>query len=112
MVLVNSILIAVDNMFTDQECLKIWDELCNESKSKDLKFLLPVFAITVLHKWGWPNGIHNSTDKPPPRCEPFLAYHQDTGWISDYWGDEYIPTTEEIPLFWLPTSLLPIPYKS
>ena len=98
-------------MFTDDECLKVWDELTRGSKSPDHKKLIPVFAIAVLHKWGWPNGIHKSEDELPPRCEPFLAYHTDTGWISDYWGDEYIPQKEDMPLFWLPTSILPIPHK-
>lgn len=92
--------------------LDLWNQLVTSNPTLPAKDHVPVFAIAVLQLWGWPCRPNDSDVKMPPRSETFLGYYPDTGWMTDFWSEDFKPMPEQIPQFWLPMSVLPIPYCS
>lgn len=98
-------------MFTDENALKQWRTLLKAHPDKTIESLIPLYAISVLHEYGWPCKVKASSKELPPRNETFLGYFDDTGWGTEYWNEDYKPLPEEIPQYWLPVSVLPVPHS-
>jgi len=98
-------------MFTDEKAIQLWRQLTSTPESRDLNSLVPLFAISVLQQWGWPVKPYETKTNPPPREQTFLGYFHDIGWTTDWWGQNFNPTEDELPEYWLPMKVLPIPYK-
>lgn len=90
--------------------LNLWAQLTQSNPCASVDEHIPVYAIAVLHQWGWPCRPVDSSVTKPPRSETFLGYFEDTGWMTDFWAEDYKPLPEQVPSFWLPMSVLPIPY--
>lgn len=99
-------------MFTDEKALASWKKLLKKYPEKTIEELIPLYAISIIHDYGWPCKPKSTAKEQPPRRESFIGYYEDTGWSTDYWQDTFVPLPEEIPSFWLPISVLPVPYSS
>lgn len=98
-------------IFSDKKALTQWHQLLKEYPAKTIEELIPIYAISIIHDYGWPCKLKQTSKEMPPRGQTFLAYYDDTGWSTDYWQDTFVPLPEEIPTYWLPISVLPVPYQ-
>lgn len=46
-------------MFTERKCLDLWNKLIEDSDELVMEKLLPLYAISVLSKWGSPGKGSN-----------------------------------------------------
>lgn len=99
-------------MIEEEDFIKLWQSVKNDLPVDIESETIPVFAIEVLRKWGWPYKPIPLQEQYPPLNQSFLGFYPETGWLLDYWKEGYIPYPEDMPTHWLSLNVLPTPVNA
>ena len=96
-------------MLTEVDTLSVWVQMKKRLPGAQEEKLIPLYALEILHRWGWPYAPVPLESAMPPINQTFLGYYPETGWLLDYWKDGYVPYQEDMPTHWLSMNVLPVP---
>jgi len=96
-------------MLTEQHLINQWLQLKSQFSESSTEELVPLFAIEILRKYGWPYKPSKIQDSLPPLNQTFLGYYPEVGWLLDFWRPDYVPLDIDTPTHWLSMNVLPNP---